>query len=292
MPGIIATNRRSNATSRLLGAGAILCFLSLAPESAYAIPSFALQTNQPCSSCHIGAFGPRLKQAGRDFKLYGYTASDMQPHPLPISAIVKFSYTHTSKDELGAALQGYAKNDNVALDEIDGYYGGRITANAGALFEISYDPVQKTLGWGDLDVRYARDFTVQGSDLVVGATLNNAPTEADIWEAEPQWAFPFVASQLANVPEADPLVDLMVGTSIGTGIYADWNSTLYAEIEVYNGLGRNALNSSATVGSTAPISSPDRHPIGESLSNTSLRTACTTSNWVRTGYRRMSTRIW
>lgn len=43
---------------------------------AHAIPAFAEQTGQPCAQCHVGAFGPQLKPYGRDFKLYGYTASD------------------------------------------------------------------------------------------------------------------------------------------------------------------------------------------------------------------------
>jgi hypothetical protein len=40
---------------------------------ANAVPAFAVQTRQPCSSCHIGGFGPQLTPFGRQFKLEGYT---------------------------------------------------------------------------------------------------------------------------------------------------------------------------------------------------------------------------
>ena len=51
-----------------------------------AAPSFAQQTGQPCAACHVGAFGPQLKQHGRDFKLNGYVASDGLGHGItPVS---------------------------------------------------------------------------------------------------------------------------------------------------------------------------------------------------------------
>ena len=233
---------RSFKPARLSFAAAMLGLAFVAPQSAYAIPSFALQTNQPCSACHIGAFGPRLKQFGRDFKLYGYVANDLQPHPLPVSVILKGSFTHTNKDEIDQAINGYSKNDNFAFDEADVYYGGKLANNAGLFLEVAWDPVTRSVTWGDMDLRYAKDYTVYGDDVVVGATFNNAPTESDIWEAEPQWSYPYIKSQLADSPQAGPIVDAMPGTSVGAGFYADWNSTLYVEADIYNGLGRDALH--------------------------------------------------
>jgi hypothetical protein len=49
--------------------------LATGSRTARAVPSFALQTGQPCSSCHIGAFGPQLTPFGRAFKIGGYTQS-------------------------------------------------------------------------------------------------------------------------------------------------------------------------------------------------------------------------
>jgi hypothetical protein len=43
-----------------------VALLLVRPDSAHAVPSFAQQTGQPCAACHVGAFGPQLKQYGRD----------------------------------------------------------------------------------------------------------------------------------------------------------------------------------------------------------------------------------
>jgi len=56
------------------------CLLGQWPEAAEAVPSYAVQTGQPCAACHVGAFGPQLRQLGRDFKLYGYVSNDTHTH--------------------------------------------------------------------------------------------------------------------------------------------------------------------------------------------------------------------
>ena len=38
----------------------------LAAPAAQAVPSFAAQTGQPCTACHIGGFGPQLTPLGFD----------------------------------------------------------------------------------------------------------------------------------------------------------------------------------------------------------------------------------
>src|SRR5882762_3891761 len=73
-----------NRGLQILAALALLV-ASLATEPARAVPSFAIQTGQPCAACHIGAFGPQLTPYGRDFKLHGYVASDGKDHGLPLA---------------------------------------------------------------------------------------------------------------------------------------------------------------------------------------------------------------
>src|SRR3978361_316818 len=70
-------------------------FAISAPAPAHAVPSFAIQTGQPCAACHIGAFGPQLTPYGRDFKLHGYTASDGKDHGLPLAFTTQSSFTRT-----------------------------------------------------------------------------------------------------------------------------------------------------------------------------------------------------
>jgi hypothetical protein len=78
---------------------AIAAAVLLAPRHpAQAVPSFAAQTGQPCTACHVGAFGPQLTPLGRAFKIGGYTqggGEGLQAH-IPLSAIAIGSFTHTS----------------------------------------------------------------------------------------------------------------------------------------------------------------------------------------------------
>ncbi|MGO9869484.1 MAG: hypothetical protein ACLPJY_17720, partial [Rhodomicrobium sp.] len=57
----------SKAGLFILAAGAIL-----QPRSASAVPAYARQTGQPCSTCHT--MWPELTPFGRQFKLMGYTS--------------------------------------------------------------------------------------------------------------------------------------------------------------------------------------------------------------------------
>src|SRR5579871_5912708 len=68
---------------------------------AIALPSFAVQTGQPCATCHIGAFGPQLTPQGRDFKLHGYAATDGKDHGLPFAFTTQSSFTHTDSAKAG-----------------------------------------------------------------------------------------------------------------------------------------------------------------------------------------------
>src|SRR5215472_10335335 len=56
-----------------------VCALSLSllavGRPAQALPSYAAQTDQPCTACHVGSFGPQLTPTGRAFKIGGYTQS-------------------------------------------------------------------------------------------------------------------------------------------------------------------------------------------------------------------------
>src|SRR5438105_7744494 len=145
----------------------LVCAALLATHAS-ALPSFAIQTDQPCSACHVGAFGPRLKQQGRDFKLYGYTANDTKDHGLPISFVAQASFTHTSKDELANVTAGYSANNNVSFNDISAFYAGKIASKIGAFIEVSYDAIAKSLHWEDFDLRYADETKLSGHEVVYG----------------------------------------------------------------------------------------------------------------------------
>jgi hypothetical protein len=59
--------------------------LSWPYRAAHAVPAFAVQTGQPCTACHIGAFGPQLTPFGRAFKIGGYTQGGGQGPEIPLA---------------------------------------------------------------------------------------------------------------------------------------------------------------------------------------------------------------
>src|SRR5215475_2490292 len=67
---------------------------------AFAVPSFAEQTGQRCSMCHVGGLGPQLTPFGRRFKLGGYTLrGGDQGFTLPVAGMIVASFLHTQKDQ-------------------------------------------------------------------------------------------------------------------------------------------------------------------------------------------------
>lgn len=52
----------------------LLVFIVSVYPDTHALPSYAPQTGQRCSSCHVGGNWPQLTPWGRFFKLSGYTA--------------------------------------------------------------------------------------------------------------------------------------------------------------------------------------------------------------------------
>ncbi len=217
--------------------------LAASARPAYAVPSFAEQTGQPCAACHVGAFGPQLRQFGRDFKLGGYTATDGTNHFPPIAASIQASFTHTQADQPGGAARWFAPNDNPAIDQISLYYAGAISRHWGGFIQFTYDGIGRQLFWDNTDIRYSREKHIFGIDTIWGLTFNNNPTVSDIWNSTPAWGFPYNGSALAPTPSAHSLIDGGLGELVaGIGGYAMWNNWLYTEADLYHGLSRGLRN--------------------------------------------------
>ncbi len=215
----------------------VACLLAFLVRPALALPSFAEQTGQPCAACHVGAFGPQLKPYGREFKLYGYVATDGKSHFPPLAAMVQTSFTHTSVNQPAPASRWFARNDNAAFDQASLYYAGRITANAGAFIELNYDGIGKSLALNNADIRYASDASVGESDIVYGIGLNNSPTVQDLWNSTPAWGFPYNRSSLAPTPAASALIDGALAQQVaGASAYLLWDDLIYVEAALYGGL--------------------------------------------------------
>jgi len=214
--------------------GALAATLALcATGPAWSLPAFARETGLPCAACHTLAFGPALTAYGRNFKLHAYAQGTKET--IPLSADLITSFTHTSLDQPPAPR--YSTNDNFALDDEDVYFAGRIADNLGAFAQVTYDGIARHTAWGVFDARYARDFTLGGTDTLLGVTVNNFPTVQDVWNSTYAWQFPFPFARLANGPSAFLQIDGAFATqTLGATFYTLIANTVYLEAGGYRKL--------------------------------------------------------
>lgn len=232
-----------NKTPVLKGLGKLVLagLLACVSVDALAVPSFARQTNMPCSACHT--VFPELTAFGRNFKLNGYTltaapeitqeagnhsgglAVDEDP---PFSAMMQVGFTHLAKAE-----DNTQNNDVQFPQQLSLFYAGRFSDQLGAFMQLTYDQPSGAIGLDNVDVRYAKTTTFAGESLTYGATLNNAPTVQDLWNTLVAWGYPYLSSGSAPTPSAGNVMGTLAQDSTGLGGYALWNNTLYAELSFY-----------------------------------------------------------
>jgi hypothetical protein len=228
-----------------LGSGILAAVIvALFPAIAQAIPAFATQTGQPCTACHIGAYGPQLTAFGRAFKISGYTQTGGDaPIPMPFSVMLLGSYSNTTKGQGAPAANNYGPNGNFAMDQISIFAGGRITDFAGALVQGTFNGVSSSSHLDNSDLRLTTPFDVNNTELRLGLDINNGPTVQDPYNSSYAWGYPFVSSILVPTPTAQPiLVSALAGNSIGATVYAWYDRSLYLEGGLYNTFGPSLLS--------------------------------------------------
>jgi hypothetical protein len=209
------------------------------PSEASAIPAFADQTGQPCSSCHVGGFGPQLTVFGRQFKILGYTVRS-QENTIPVSAMAIASYLQTAADQPPAPH--YSSNNNVALDQVSLFVAGGINSNLGGFSQFTYDGIGRSFSWDNLDLRAVDSTTIGGTDVVAGVSINNSPAVQDPWNTLPAWGFPYTDSALAPAPGAATVLNGgLAQSALGVTAYAWWNSEIYTEAGLYGTPGRGFM---------------------------------------------------
>jgi hypothetical protein len=123
------------------GALAVLAPLMLAAtvQPSRAVPSFAAQTGQPCTACHVGAFGPQLTPLGRAFKIGGYTQTggDGPLSKIPLAGFVLNSFTHTNAPQPQPAAPDFGRNNNVARFSARSPPRGRGSTRSGGQFALA-----------------------------------------------------------------------------------------------------------------------------------------------------------
>ena len=249
--------RRTGIFRHSLRTAFSLLLLGTLTQPAHALPSFARQTGQDCVACHVGGFGPQLTPYGIRFKLGGYSDSDGKAGHLPLSAMLRASWTHTRADQPGGAAPHYGPNDNGTLDEASVFLAGRLADSMGAFIQTTYSGVDRVSSLDNVDIRYARTVTLAGKDTTVGLSLNNHPGVQDPFNTLAAWGFPYAASDLAPTPAAAPLINGALGGHVaGLSAYGFWNDSLYAEVGVYDTLSASALNRIGISDDAGVLSSP------------------------------------
>jgi hypothetical protein len=207
-----------------------------ATNPAYAVPSFARQTGQPCASCHT-AF-PELTPFGRRFKLAGYTLQGGDSKFPPIAAMLLPTFSHTAGPYLPTeAPAGLHANDNFVTQQVTGFYAGQVYGNLGAFIQVTGDPVAGAVSLDSSDVRYVDSFKLFDKDAYWGVMVNNFPTVQDVWNTTPAFGWPQATSGVAPLfSPPQTRIEQGFGTGVtGAGAYVFWNDMLYAELTAYAG---------------------------------------------------------
>jgi hypothetical protein len=212
--------------------------VGLSPRRAVSLPLYARQTGQPCATCHTAIW--ELTPFGRRFKLGGYTLGGGDWAGPPFAVTLQPSYTHTQVGQPGGAAPHFGANNNIDVQAVSLFTGGRITDNLGAFVQGTYDSVTRRFGWDQTDIRYANSVNVEGHDLLWGLTLNNNPTVQDVWNTLPAWRFPYIFSELMPRPAATPFINgVYAENTVGFGGYSLFDDLLYVELSGYRPLSTN-----------------------------------------------------
>jgi hypothetical protein len=225
---------------RLAGPLALATLITLGAGRAGAVPAFAVQTGQACSGCHVGGFGPQLTPFGREFKMRGYTTRTVDFN-VPVSAMAVASYVRTEKPQPSAPAANFNANDNVAVDQVSLFLASGVGSHFGGFVQTTYDGVARAFHWDNLDLRAVTDATIKGVNMVLGVSINNAPTVQDAFNTLPAWGYPYTTSSLAPSPGAAPLIGSLAQSTLGATAYAWINSEIYLEAGAYMTPGSNFL---------------------------------------------------
>jgi hypothetical protein len=213
--------------------GGVLALAALAllaaSRPAEAIPAFARQTDQPCTSCHIGAFGPQLTPFGIAFKMSGYTLTAGEtPWPyIPLSAMLLTSFNNTADPVQKLANPTYGTNNNYNLDQISLFLAGALSSYAGGLIQMTYSGTSPTSAFlDDSDLRLTHAFTISNDEVRIGLDLNDGPSVQDPYNTLYHYSYPYASSAIAPGPVTAPIaIQALGGNSLGLTNYYWINQT-------------------------------------------------------------------
>jgi hypothetical protein len=207
---------------------------------AEALPSYARQTEQACAACHVGGDWPQLTPWGRFFKLSGYTAgkafvSSAGLSHLPVGVFGQAGVTWAAAPDNAAGQPVVQPSGALRAEQGVAYFGAKLTDFAGVFYEYqeSYNYPGWTGATGVMDARAVQFFNPGDNELLLGLDINNGPSNQDVWNTVPAWAYPFYGSPIAPGAPASTMLATLIGQSGGVGVYGLWNRQIYAELSLY-----------------------------------------------------------
>jgi hypothetical protein len=220
-------------------------------QDCFAVPSYSRQTGLACSSCHSSF--PELTSFGRQFKLNGYTITNIKTIDAPIDSVKNKLNLLTTPPVAGMIMSGFTalnkkmpgtQNYNVEFPEqLSLFYSGQVTPHIGTFVQLTYDPQGGSFGMDNIDVRYAQNVQVGKNTWIYGLTLNNNPTVQDIWNTVPAWRYPYASSGVAPSPAAATLIEGRLGQQVaGLGTYGMINNFVYYEASFYRSAPQGSVN--------------------------------------------------
>lgn len=229
----------------LAGIPAIVGMFLLFSPDAHAVPSYARQTGLPCAVCHTTY--PELTSFGRQFKLNGYVTTGLKQIESPAGGGLKISEIPplsamfvTSLTNLGKPLRDPVNADNTLNSaaafpqQLSFFFAGEISEHMGAFSQITYTHADDRFSIDNVDLRYANQGHLGGTNAIYGVTINNAPTVEDPYQGTAAWGFPFISSETAPGPIAGALLDGGLAQDVvGIGGYTLIDNHWYANLSVY-----------------------------------------------------------
>ena len=220
----------------------------------FALPVFTKQTGEGCSSCHLNI--GELTPAGRKFKLMGYSAGQ-RVLPFSFSAVASLTHINSTSSSLSPSVS-MPKNGSIIPETGSAYLAGKYWDDLGGYVKLTFNLANTTPVFGSQgvqtgakvgsdsfldasEIRYSREFSMGGHDIIWGATFNNAPGVQDLWVTTPVNSFPYKTSGLLNawgIGQFGPATMIDGGLTsqvAGLGIYTMIDDNIYAEFSNYRG---------------------------------------------------------
>jgi hypothetical protein len=217
---------------------AALLTIDVSEHRACSLPLYARQTGQPCATCHTAFL--ELTPFGRRFKLGGYTLGGGDWNGPPFAVMLQPTFTNTAADQQEAPAPHFGTNNNLAMQQVSLFTGGRINDNFGAFIQGTYDGVARRFAWDNTDIRFAKPFNIDNHTLLWGVTANNNPTVQDVWNTIPAWSFPYISSAVAPTPTASTFIEQVYAQQVaGLSSYGFLDDLFYLEFGGYRPLSNN-----------------------------------------------------